>query len=153
MCISINRFFSGVVMCLLALGCSAQTLVLSGPFDLCVTPLKGVVFDQNVGLDADVIHARGKGAKATIYVGRHPDIPPGMNTERDKTRYVPRDLGPLLQFVAQSPRKDGHGVVQLYGYNRTASDQILILVSAHDGKANTALVKAIGGALIRCRGA
>jgi len=152
MSISIKRFVCGALLCGLTFGCHAQGSTLSVPFDLCAKPLKGVAFDQSAGLDADVIHAIGKGAKATIYVGQHPDIPPGMGIQRDKTRYVPRDLGSSLQFIAESPRRDGHGLVRLYGYDRAANDQILILVSADDGKANASLVKAVGGALVRCKG-
>jgi hypothetical protein len=111
-----------------------------------------VTFDPSAGLDADVIHAHRGDAKATVYVGRHPDIPPGMNIQRDKTRYVPRDLGPHLQFIAESPRRDGHGAVRLYGYDRDSNDQILILVSADDGKSNASLVHQVGDALVRCKG-
>lgn len=137
---------------LIASVCHAQASTLSASFDLCAKPLKGVTFDRGEGLDADVIHAIGRGAKATIYAGQHPDIPPGMGIGRDKTRYVPHDLGSSLQFIAQSPRRDGHGLVRLYGYDRTANDQVLILVSADDGKAEAVLVKIIGDALVRCQG-
>jgi hypothetical protein len=152
MSISIDRLALGLVLCAAAVGCHAQPLTLSAPFDLCAKSVKGVTFDPNEGIDADVIHAHGPNAKTTVYVGQHPDIPPGMNIQRDKTRYVPRDLGPKLQFIAQSPRRDGHGLVRLYGYDRGSNDQILILVSADDGKANAALVKQVGDALVRCKG-
>jgi hypothetical protein len=134
-----------------ALVCRAQPITLSKPFELCAGTIKDVTFDSNTGIDSDVIHARSQGAKATIYVGQHPDIPPGMNIERDKTRYVPRDLGPTLQFIAQSPRANGHGTARLYGYDRASNDQILILVSADGGKANASMVRNVGDALVRCK--
>lgn len=151
MSISIDRLALGLLLSVAAVGCHAQPTTLSQTFELCAKPVKGVTFDPNSGLDADVIHAHSQGAKATVYVGQHPDIPPGMNIQRDKTRYVPKDLGPTLQFIAQSPKRDGHGTVRLYGYDRAPSDQILILVSADDGKANANLVQKLGDALVRCQ--
>lgn len=139
-----------MLLCVTTWSCHAQLGTLSSPFDLCAKTNHGVTFDPSSGIDSDVIHARSRGAVATIYVGQHPDIPPGMNIQRDKTRYVPRDLGPTLQFIAQSPRANGHGVVRLYGYDRAANDQILILVSADDGKANAKLVRTVGDALVNC---
>lgn len=153
MSISTKRLVLGAALCAATLGCQAQPLTLSAPFDLCAKAVKGVTYDPSTGIDSDVIHAHSAKAKATVYVGQHPDIPPGMNILRDKTRYVPRDLGASLQYIAESPRRDGHGTVRLYGYDRAPSDQILILVSADDGAANANLVRQIGDALVRCKGA
>ncbi|MDO1528624.1 hypothetical protein QMK61_07205 [Fulvimonas sp. R45] len=151
MFIFIERIALSVLLCSITLGCQARTVTLSAPFDLCAKTIKGVTFNLNSGIDADVIHAHSQEAIATIYIGQHPDIPPGMNIRRDKTRYVPRELGLRLQFIAESTRANGHGLVRLYGYDRAAGDQILILVSADDGRSNAHLVRQVGDALMRCK--
>ncbi|WP_199041283.1 MULTISPECIES: hypothetical protein [unclassified Dyella] len=147
---SIDRVALSALLLVASMGCSAQSVTLSQAFELCAKSVKGVSYDAQTGIDAGVIHAGKAGAKVTIYVGQHPDIPPGMNIQRDRTRYVPRDLGPTLQYIAQSARANGHGTVRLYGYDRAVNDQILVLVSADDGAANLALVRSIGDSLMRC---
>jgi len=67
---------------------------------------------------------------------RRPSLYTGTTRQRDRATNIQR-----LQFIAESPRRDGHGTVRLDGYDRGSNDQILILVSADDGKDNTSLVR------------
>jgi hypothetical protein len=156
---------ASLILCSCAEAAGGQ-LLGQPAFHVCVRPIRGVVYDMDLGLDADSGSARSGDGVVKIIIGGpsaffdSPSVfivpPSGSEGGRGRRIMVPPNIPGELALIGTTEDTKNGGAVALYGYSpagaklQGAQDPILVLLHASEGAASLKLMTAVGRALYRC---